>query len=150
MSKKNLYSHTSDVKVGTSMTKQDGARTPAAVYRDFIAGQPLPEARPLSYGDVSGLDFEATRNLVAEFESEFQALPSQVRDHFENDSSNYLDFLDENESDINENGLGQALKQRLEPEIPDSEEEKVAEADEVSANGAKEPEPGAEETNTST
>ena len=146
---KPLYSH-SDVEVGKNMTKQSGAMTPAAHWRAFVAGQPLPDARPPVFADISGVDYGATRDLMAEFDSEFQALPAHVRDEFGNDSDNYFDFLEENEKEIAENGfkavLGDFLSpteaQDLEKAVQAVESESEGDSPDSAQKGATEDESG--------
>lgn len=48
---------------------------------------------PGRYGDVTGADFQAAQNLVAEQVSLFNELPAEVRGKFENDPAIYLDLL---------------------------------------------------------
>ena len=50
-----------------------------------------------TYGDVSGADFKAALDLVAEQKSIFYELPSSVREQFDNDPSNYLDLMQTDE-----------------------------------------------------
>ena len=45
------------------------------------------------YGDVSGADFKAAQDLIAEQKTTFEELPSKVRAQFKNDVSRYLDLL---------------------------------------------------------
>lgn len=146
MSRKPLYAHT-DLPAGKSLTKQDGAMTPADHFRAFIAGKPLPEGRPPVYADISNLNLHETRDLVAEFESEFQSLPAHVRDNFENDSANYLDFLEENEAEVNSGGLKGLLEARLNPEENATESDDLSQnAPEGAQNGATEPDAGTDQT----
>lgn len=48
--------------------------------------------RPAIYADVSGVDYQAAQNLIAAANSEFQALPSAIRNEFENSPAKFLDF----------------------------------------------------------
>lgn len=45
------------------------------------------------YGDVSGADFKAAQDLVAEQKSIFYELPAHVRAEFDNDPTEYLDLV---------------------------------------------------------
>lgn len=108
--KKSLYAH-ADIAPGKSRTKGQDAQTPADIWRQYQAGVPLPDQRPPVYGDVSQMDYAEARNQIAEFESEFQALPSNIRDALGNDSANYLGWLEENAEGIDEKGLANTLKQ---------------------------------------
>lgn len=113
MAKKgSLYAH-DDVPVGKSMTKQDGAQTPADVYRQYQAGQPIPETPPPIYGDISEYDYAEARNNIAAFQSAFEELPSHVREYFSNDAARYADFLGEHEAAIEKEGLDNALRAAL-------------------------------------
>ena len=146
MSRKKLYSHDT-ITVGKPITKQSGALTPADHYRAFINGQPLPEQRPLAYGDASSIDYARARDALAEFNSEFQELPAQARDHFSNDPEQYLNFLESNASAIDQDGLGTVLRQELTPAEPAPE---TARANDFAQNEGTDSESAPEETSTPT
>lgn len=142
MSKAKLYSHT-DTPVGKSMTKQSGAQTPADVWRQYVAGQPIPDTPPPQFGDVSAIDYEQARYTVANFRSAFQELPASVRDAFGHDEMNYVDFLEKNAQSVSEDGLDAALRAHFsEPEESPSEAETAVSAQ----NSATEDESGTEQT----
>lgn len=44
------------------------------------------------YGEMTGLDFHTAMNIVAEGQSAFEALPSEIRKRFRNDPAQFLDF----------------------------------------------------------
>lgn len=46
-----------------------------------------------TYGDVTGVSFSQAQNLVARMKTEFENLPSSLRDRFNNDPALYLDFV---------------------------------------------------------
>lgn len=46
-----------------------------------------------TFGNVSGADYKAAMDLVAEQKSVFYELPARVRDQFDNDPANYLDLV---------------------------------------------------------
>ncbi len=48
----------------------------------------------LQYGDATGPDYEAALNVIAEADSMFAELPSEVRNEFGNDAMAFLDFVD--------------------------------------------------------
>ena len=60
-----------------------------------------------SYGDVpDGADFTDAMNLITEAQAEFDALPSEVRSHFQNDPRKYLDaFQPDNKEELQSLGL---------------------------------------------
>jgi len=51
-------------------------------------------ARKGQYMDVSGADFYAAQNLVAEARSMFFGLPSKIREQFDNDPGEFLAFME--------------------------------------------------------
>jgi phage internal scaffolding protein len=52
------------------------------------------------FGDMTGYDFKAMKDKVANAESMFQELPSTIRDEFDNDPAQLLTFMeDENNRD---------------------------------------------------
>ena len=67
------------------------------ILRQFNVTGLLPES-PLSprYGDFSGIgDYQSALNAVIAAESEFEALPAQIRARFNNDPAALIDFLDD-------------------------------------------------------
>lgn len=61
----------------------------------------LPQAQILpTYGDFSGVsDYREALELIQEADNAFNALPADVRAHFDNNPALYLDFV-ENGSDV--------------------------------------------------
>lgn len=51
------------------------------------------EKRQPQFGDVTGLDFQNAMNTVTEAQEMFDELPSKVRNRFDNDPAQLLDFL---------------------------------------------------------
>lgn len=49
--------------------------------------------RQAQWGDVTGIDYQNAMNLVAETKEHFAELPSNVRNRFNNDPVEYLDFV---------------------------------------------------------
>lgn len=69
------------------------------ILRQFNITGLLPE-QPLSprYGDFTGIgDYHTALNRVIAAQEEFEALPAQIRARFDNDPSNLIEFL-ENEN----------------------------------------------------
>ena len=46
-----------------------------------------------TYGDVTGADFKAAQDLIANEKTKFAELPANVRAEFDNDPANYLDLV---------------------------------------------------------
>lgn len=65
------------------------------------------------YGDVTGLDFMNAQLIVAEARTMFEELPAEVRNRFDNDPAQFLDFVgdDKNREEARKLGL-------LKPEAP--------------------------------
>jgi phage internal scaffolding protein len=67
------------------------------ILRQFNITGLLPES-PLSarYGDFTGIvDYQSALNAVIAAESEFEALPAELRARFQNDPANLLNFLED-------------------------------------------------------
>lgn len=45
------------------------------------------------YLDTTGIDYEAALNVVAQTNSIFESLPAQLRNKFENDPTQFLDYM---------------------------------------------------------
>ena len=77
-----------------------------------------------TYGDVSGADFQAAQNLIADQYTIFHELPAAVRAEYDNDPANYLDEV------MTEEGQERhAALLNPEPEVEPSEPEKTAPAE---------------------
>lgn len=69
-----------------------------------------------NYGDVTGADFKAAQDLVAEQKSVFHELPAAIREQFDNDPANYLDLM------MTDEGV-EELREMLNPTEPTPEPE---------------------------
>lgn len=101
------------------LTKQDhgGSADINYIAQQYASGRlPYPEKPPAFYGDVSAVDVQRSREVLAEVESTFSALPSEVRDHFRYDSKNYVAWLNNNGEDIAEYGIRRALFNAVNPQ----------------------------------
>lgn len=81
-----------------------------------------------TYGDATGGDFKAAQDLVAKQKSQFNELPAEVRQMFDNDPAKYLELL------VTEGGperLMTALNPEIELEIPEIEEKPTEETSEA-------------------
>ena len=59
------------------------------------------------YGDFSGVhDYHTALNALIASESEFAALPAQIRNRFQNDPSNLIEFLDNPSNKAEAESLG--------------------------------------------
>jgi len=47
------------------------------------------------FGDVTGMDFQAMQNKVANAKTKFNALPAEIRSRFDNDPAELLKFMDD-------------------------------------------------------
>jgi phage internal scaffolding protein len=60
-----------------------------------------------TYGDFSGVhDYHTALNAIIASESEFAALPAQIRNRFQNDPSNLIEFLDDPKNKAEAESLG--------------------------------------------
>ena len=60
-----------------------------------------------TYGDFSGVyDYHTALNAIIASENEFAALPAQIRNKFQNDPSNLVQFLDNPENRVEAEKLG--------------------------------------------
>lgn len=72
------------------------------------------------YGDVTAIDFQTSMESVAKSREMFADLPSKVRDRFNNDPAELLEFLDDpaNRDEAVLLGLATPPKKEKEPEPP--------------------------------
>lgn len=73
-----------------------------------------------SYGDATGHDFQTSMNIVIDAQNMFDELPSNIRNRFENEPAQFLDFVNDeaNKSEMAELGLLNPS-----PETPDLQSE---------------------------
>lgn len=98
------------------------------ILRQFNVTGLLPET-PLSprYGDFTGIsDYQTALNQVIAAESEFMALPANIRSRFDNDPAKLIEFLE------NSNNKDEAIKLGLVnavelPQVVEVPQEKAAE-----------------------
>jgi phage internal scaffolding protein len=62
------------------------------------------------YEDLTGLDYQTMLNTVANANSMFEGLPSEIRNQFANDPANFISFMDDENN--NEKMYEMGLKQR--------------------------------------
>lgn len=101
------------------LTKQDHGGTADINYiaQQYAQGRlPYPDVPPPFYGDISSVDVQEARNTVAIVNSYFDALPSDARDFFANDSRAYVDWLCENAERIDKEGIQDALWETVNPD----------------------------------
>jgi len=100
------------------------------ILRQFNVTGLLPE-RPLSprYGDFTGIgDYHTALNRVMAAQDEFDGLPAQIRARFNNDPSQLIEFLEDENNRQEAQDLGLVDKGAAEVvEAPKNTPEKVAE-----------------------
>jgi phage internal scaffolding protein len=101
------------------------------ILRQFNITGLLPE-NPLSprYGDFSGIgDYQSALNAVIAAESEFEALPAQIRARFNNNPEELINFLEnaDNKDEAIALGLITQTEASVQPQIVESPSEKTAE-----------------------
>ena len=90
------------------------------------AAMPTGSRTPL-FGDFSEVaDFSSAQTLIAEANSEFEQLPSTVREKFGNDVSELMDFLDDETNAAEAIELGLLPKPESEPKTIDETAQTVA------------------------
>ncbi len=62
------------------------------------------------YEDLTGLDYQTMLNTVANAQSMFEGLPSEIRNQFANDPANFISFMDDENN--NEQMYEMGLKNR--------------------------------------
>lgn len=119
-------------------TKQDHGQMADinAIATMYYDGRlPYPDQPPLVYGHQTTSDVQQNMFLVAELKSAFEQLPSDLRDAFDNNPVGYLDWIEENASDVESRGLARALDDWMNPE-PAPEPENAQDALETDAVGS--------------
>ena len=115
------------------LTKQDhgGQAHLPTVAKQYLDGSlPYPTEPPASYGDISELDVQQARDILAEVKTTFSELPSDLRDHFQNDAKNYYAFLEENAPEIDSGGFAELVREIV---YPTSEPEEIAQNAQIEA-----------------
>jgi phage internal scaffolding protein len=71
---------------------------------------------PGQYGDFTSNDYQESMNIVAKAQSMFNQLPSQIRNEFDNDPAQFLDFVQDpqNEDQLVDMGLANP-REKIEP-----------------------------------
>ena len=93
--------------------------------------------RQALYGDFSQVENYAEAQIkIAEAKSEFEQLPSGIKEKFDNDVTNLLDFVDDPENEAEAIKLGLLPEQveqikELDPQEPISESKPVQDSDTV-------------------
>lgn len=59
------------------------------------------------YGDATGVDYHAAQNIIANANTMFNDLPSDIRNQFDNDPASFLDFTsnEDNFAEMREMGI---------------------------------------------
>lgn len=127
------------------LTKQDhgGLADINTIAKQYYSGAlPYPENPPLNYGDISSIDFQRSRDILAAVNSGFETLPSAARDAFSYDPAKYLSWLENSSEAISERGHDRVLFDYVNPE-PEAPEPEFAQNSEKA--GATEPDAGTQE-----
>jgi len=89
------------------------------------------------YEDLTGLDYQTMLNTVANANSMFEGLPSEIRNQFDNEPQKFISFMDD---ENNNNAMYEmGLKQRPIPEQIVSEGEPKTEGFEQPQSGGNAP-----------
>lgn len=100
------------------LTKQDhgGLANINTVAQRYLSGRmPIPTDISPQYADLTSINIQESREILAAAESGFAELPADLRDYFGNDSAEYFGYLDENHETIVADGLQATLRGLLEP-----------------------------------
>jgi len=89
------------------------------------------------YEDLTGLDYQTMLNTVANANSMFEGLPSEIRKQFANDPAKFISFMDDENN--NEQMYEMGLKTRPIPEPIVSESEPKTEGFEQPQSGENAP-----------
>ena len=92
------------------------------------------------YGDATSIDYHAAQNIIANANTMFNDLPSELRNKFDNDPALFLDFTsnEENYAEMRKMGI-------MSPEVITSSSESIVnevntpKADSASVNAPQEP-----------
>ena len=109
-------------------------KTPRQIVNAYTqAGVPLPVG-PSRYADISAVDYQKHRDLLAGIRSEFEELPSEVRSALANNPANYLEFMAANTATIEEKGLDLALADLIDVEVPEVQNPNLESNDAIGAS----------------
>ena len=89
------------------------------------------------YEDLTGLDYQTMLNTVANANSMFEGLPSEIRNQFANDPANFISFMDDENN--NEQMYEMGLKQRPVSEQIGSESDPISNGNEQPQSGENAP-----------
>ncbi len=89
------------------------------------------------YEDLTGLDYQTMLNTVANANSMFEGLPSEIRNQFANDPAKFISFMDDENN--NEQMYEMGLKQRPIPEQTASQNEPISNGNEQPQSGENAP-----------
>ena len=89
------------------------------------------------YEDLTGLDYQTMLNTVANANSMFEGLPSEIRNQFANDPAKFISFMDDENN--NEQMYEMGLKQRPIPEQIGSESDPISNGNEQPQSGENAP-----------
>jgi len=89
------------------------------------------------YEDLTGLDYQTMLNTVANANSMFEGLPSEIRNQFANDPANFISFMDDKNN--NEQMYEMGLKQRPISEQIGSESDPISNGNEQPQSGENAP-----------
>lgn len=116
---------TGEVTNPPSMTKQEFQRECDInnIVRDFqvtgMFNHVNTRANQGAYLDLpSDMDFQSSVDVVAKAREAFMSLPSKIRDRFNNDPTNFLNFMGDSENLKEAQELGLIPKPRAEPPAP--------------------------------
>lgn len=66
--------------------------------------------------DATGVDYQKAQNLIALAKTEFEELPAAARDAFDNDVTNYLDMISQEDGADQLRGILDPQEQKQDPE----------------------------------
>lgn len=81
---------------GDSLTVQsdEPSSNVNVMVKRWLSGQPLPEVRPMQFGDVSEVvDLQTASNKLASLREAFMRFPADIRSEFDNDALAFAEFV---------------------------------------------------------
>jgi phage internal scaffolding protein len=91
------------------------------------------------YGDATSVDYHAAQNIIANANTMFNDLPSEIRNQFDNDPATFLDFTsnEANHAEMREMGIMEPLPpEPFNPIQTESVSEPVSKADDSASVNA--------------